>query len=98
MRLLKALQILFLLSLTLALFGGELVESYSLTDDVSNDLIQVSATPVHKCANLASCDLIQQEVVTAVEKLTVNPAVISFAGRDSSSASDLLRLLSIQRK
>jgi hypothetical protein len=94
----KTVRVLFLLSLTLGLFGGELGESIRLADDVSNDFVQVSTTQIHKCGNIAPVDLISQKSITVAEEPFPSLIVVSFAKPAFSSASDLLRLISIQRK
>ena len=98
MRFVKALRFLFLLSLTLGLFGGEISESIRLADDTSNDFVQVSAMHIHKCLEIASGHLFFQGSVGVAEELVPNLVFVPFAKPAPSSASDLLRLLSIQRK
>jgi len=98
MRFGKELRFLFLLSLTLGLFCGELGESFRLADDASNDLVQVSTASIHKCAEIASRDLISQRSITVPQELIVNFAVVTSTDAAPSSGPDLLRLLSIQRK
>jgi len=98
MRFVKTLRFLFLLSLTLGLFGGEISESVRLADDASNDFVQVSAKPTHNCGKIAPGDLISQGSIVVAEGLVPNIAAIPFAKLAPFSASDLLRLISIQRK
>jgi len=98
MRFVGALRFLFLLSLTLGLFGGEIAESVRLADDTSNDFVQVSAGHIHICGEIASGHLFFLNSVTVAEKLFPNLVVIPFAKPAPLSAPDLLRLLSIQRK
>jgi hypothetical protein len=98
MRSVKALRILFLLSLMLSLFCGEFGELVRLADDTSNDYIQVSASPIHKSGGIASEDLLTRSDFAVAQEfdfhLTLTPAVRP----GLSSGSSLLRLLSIQRK
>jgi hypothetical protein len=98
MRLVKAVQFLALLLLMVALFGGEVVESACFVNDVSNDYIQAPASPVHQFAKKAPADVVTQSSVNVAEALIPNVAVIPSVELSRSSASDLLRLLSIQRK
>jgi hypothetical protein len=98
MRFVKALRFLFLLSLALGLCGGEISESVRLADDTSNDFVQVSAKPIHNCGKIALGDLISQGSIVVAQGLVPNIAVIPFAKPAPFSASDLLRLISIQRK
>ncbi|HTZ48777.1 MAG TPA: hypothetical protein VMH20_14380 [Verrucomicrobiae bacterium] len=97
MRFVRALQFLFLLSLAVALFGGEVVESACFVNDVSNDYIQAPASPAHQLAKKAQTPLRQIGAI-GLGELASNFAVISSIKPAPSSASDLLRLLSIQRK
>ena len=98
MRFVKTLRFLLLLSLTLGLFGGEIGESVRLADDTSNDFVQVSAKPIDNCGEIAPGDFISQGSIVVTEGLVPNFAVIPFAKLVPFSASDLLRLISIQRK
>jgi len=95
----KALRFLFLLSLALGVFGGEIGESFHLTDDVSNDFVQVSASQIHKSGEIASARLISHLSLEVAEELVPCLAIIPFATPAiPSSGADLLRLVSIQRK
>jgi hypothetical protein len=98
MRLVRALQFLFLLLLASALFGGEVVESACFVDDVSNDYVQTPASFAHQFAKKAQADVIPQASIKVAEELILNLPVLPPIEPASSSASDLLRLLSIQRK
>ena len=98
MRFVRRFQLLFLLSLTLGLFCGELVESFRLADDVSNDFVEVSAAPISKGAETAQRDLRSRRGVTVFDESIRSLAVIPSTALVISSAQDLLRLLSIQRK
>jgi len=95
---LKKLRVLFLLSLSLGLFGSELCESFRLADDVSNDLVQVSVGRIHKSVETASQDLIPQRCIVVAEELVLDLAGLPSVEPAPSSGSDLLRLISIQRK
>jgi hypothetical protein len=98
MRWVKALQFLSFLLLMVALFGGEVVESACFTNDVSNDYIQAPASPSHQFAKMAPADVVSQCSVNVAEELIPNVAAIPSVEPSRSSAADLLRLLSIQRK
>ena len=97
MRLAKFIQFLSLFLRALALFGGEVGESACFVDDISNDFIQAPTSPAQKTAALAPANVMSQGSGTLAEelilKLLVTPSI-----EPASSASDLLRLLSIQRK
>jgi hypothetical protein len=94
----RALQFLFLLLLALALFGGEVVESAYFINDVSNDYIQAPTSRAHQFATKAPANVISQRSVSVAEELILNLAVTPSIQPAPTSASDLLRLLSIQRK
>lgn len=98
MRFVRRFQLLFLLSLTLGLFCGELVESLRLADDVSNDFVEVSAAPIAKGAEMAQWDLCCRRGFTVFDESIRSLAVIPSTAFAILSAQDLLRLLSIQRK
>jgi hypothetical protein len=92
------LQFLFLLLLAVALFGGELVESACFVDDVSNDYIQAPASPAHQYAKKATANVMSQRSIDVAEELILNLAITPSMEPAPSSVSDLLRLLSVQRK
>ena len=98
MRLVAALKFLFLLLLAVLLFGGEVGESACLVDDVSNDYILAPASPVHQLVQRAPAHVIFQGIFTVADELILELALIPPGEASRSSASDLLRLLSIQRK
>ena len=98
MRWVKALQFLSLLLLMVALFGGEVVESACFVDDVANDYIQAPASPAHQFAKKAPVSVLSQRSINVTEELIPSLAVTPSIEPAPSSASDLLRLLSIQRK
>ena len=98
MRLVRALKFLFLLLLAVPVFGGEVVESACLVDDISNDYILGPASPVHQLVQRAPAHVILQGSFKVADELTLKLAVIPSGEASRSSASDLLRLLSIQRK
>ena len=97
MRLAKSIQFLSLLLLALALFGGEVGESACFVDDISNDYIQAPTSPVHRSPALALANVMSQSGANLAEELIPNLAVTP-SSEPASSASDLLRLLSVQRK
>jgi hypothetical protein len=97
MRLDKAVQFLFLLLLVVAQFGGEVVESAHFVNDVSNDYIQAPASPAHQFAK-TSVGVGLERIINVAQELILDLAVIPAIGPAHSSTSDLLRLLSIQRK
>jgi hypothetical protein len=98
MRLVRVLQFLFLLLLALALFGGEVGESACFVDDISNDYILAPASPVHQLVDKASAQGISQDGLKIADKLILEVVVIPSGQASRSSASELLRLHSIQRK
>ena len=91
-----ALRLLLVLSLAVALFGGEVGESARFVDDVSNDYIEAPTSPVHKFTKMARTELIYQRSgkVGEVSILTLLPSTEP----PHSSGPNLLRLISIQRK
>jgi hypothetical protein len=101
MRLVRSLRFICLLLLSVALFGGEVGESACFVDDISNDYIQAPASPAHKFAAFASANVMSQSGATRgatfteqlIRNLGVTPSI-----EWAFSASDLLRLLSVQRK
>jgi hypothetical protein len=92
------LQFLFLLLLAVVLFGGEVVESACFVNDVSNDYIQAPASPVHKLPRSARAHVMSQRSINLKEELVLTLAVAPPIEPAPSSASDLLQLISIQRK
>ena len=76
MRLFNYLRVLLLLLLALGLIGGELGESFRLADDVSNDYVQVSASPAHKCVEIVFQSLISQESVAIAQELPLSFPVL----------------------
>jgi len=98
MRLARVLKFLFLLLLAVLLFGGEVRESACLVDDISNDYILAPASPVHQLVQRVPAHVIFQGSFKVADDLTLKLAVIPSGETSRSSASDLLRLLSIQRK
>ena len=105
MRLVRSLRFICLLLLALALFGGEVGESACFVDDISNDYIQAPASPAHKFAAFASANVMSQSGATrgATRGATFTEQLIRNLGVTPSiewafSASDLLRLLAVQRK
>jgi hypothetical protein len=92
------LQFLFLLLLAVALFGGEVVESACFVNDVSNDYIQAPASPVHKLLRSARTHVMSQRSINLPKELILTLAVAPPIEPAPSSASDLLQLISIQRK
>jgi hypothetical protein len=98
MRYVRALQFVFLLSLALTLFGGEVVESACFVSDVSNDYIETPVSPAHQFAKKAPADRVSQSYLNVAEELIPIVAVIPSFEPSRSSTPDLLRLLSIQRK
>jgi hypothetical protein len=97
MRLVKVLQFFCLLLLAVALFGGEVVESACFVNDVSNDYLQTSAL-AHQFAKKAPANAMSQNSINVAEELILILAVAPPIEPAPSSASNLLRLFSIQRK
>ena len=98
MRLNRVLQLLFLPLLLLALFGGEVCESACFVDDISNDYIEAPASPVLQSAKMTNAYVISQGKINVADELILHFAAVSSIGLSRSLASDLLSLLSIQRK
>ena len=98
MCLVRVLQFLFLLLLALVLFGGEVGESACFVDDTSNDYILAPASPVHQLVDKASAQGISQDGMKIAHKLILKFVAIPSGQASRSSASELLRLHSIQRK
>jgi hypothetical protein len=98
MRFVKRLHILFFLFLSLGVFSGQLLESFSLSDDVSNDFVDDSAAPVaSKNQEVAKNPGPALDITFRQEP--VPPQPVSRVGEPTiPSGRDLLRLLSIQRK
>ena len=90
--------LLLIVLLALGLFGGELGESFRLADDISNDYVQVSASAFHKSVDNGSQAEVSQRVAPIVQELILSIPVILFSEPSLHSASDLLRLISVQRK
>jgi len=87
-----------LLLLAVALFGAEVGESACFVDDFSNDYIQAPASSVDQLAKRVPAHLIFQGSFKVPEERTRKLAVTPSCEASRSSASELLRLLSIQRK
>ena len=96
MRSVRVLQFLFVLSLAVALYGGEVVESACFVNDVSNDYIESPASPVRKIAEMPPATVIPQINSKAAEELIWALAVTP--SDEPTLFSDLLRLISVQRK
>jgi hypothetical protein len=93
----RGFQILSILLLVCALFGGEVVESACFVNHVSNDYIQAPASPAHQFANKAFENVIPHNSKNVADESVLKLTVAASIGPAPSSASDLLRLLSIQR-
>ena len=98
MRLARALRFLLLLSLALALFGGEVVESACFVDDISNDYIAAPTSSVYKSSETATARAISPPSIKMAVEWISTPTTIPFTELARSSGLELLRLLSIQRK
>jgi hypothetical protein len=98
MRLVRALQFLFLVLLALVLFGGEVVESACCVDDVSNDYIRPAASSVQKFAKNPPAHVLLQRSINLKEELVLPLSVVPSIEPDHSAGSDRLRLTSIQRE
>jgi hypothetical protein len=98
MKFVRGSYFLFLFSLALGLFCGELPESFSLADDVSNDFVEVSFVPILEHVQIARGRVPSERrialAVPSVRNLQYLPAIEPVL----LSSPDLLRLLSIQRK
>lgn len=97
MRFLKRLGVLLVFTLALGLFCSEVPESLSLDDDTSNDF--VTSTPAHSLENIQT---VRQEANPrpGPAQIAAFPGVLPTYSCEPplSSGSELLRLLSIQRK
>jgi hypothetical protein len=87
----------------LGLFGGEIGESIRLTDDISNDLVEVSAPRSVQHAESGSPNPIIQSSVAVAEEIPLHCAIVPLTRSVSSSfsdlsASNLLHVLPVQRK
>jgi hypothetical protein len=98
MRRTKALQLLALLLLVMALFGGEVVESVCFVNDVSNDYIQAPSSPAHQLAKKAPANVVPPRSIAGKEELILNLAIVPSMELVLFSSSDLLQFISIQRK
>jgi hypothetical protein len=87
-----------LLLLVVVLFGAEVGESACFVDDISNDYIQAPASSAEQLAKGASAHLIFKGSFKVADELIPRLAVIPSGEASRSSVSDLLGLLSIQRK
>ena len=98
MRFVKTLYVALLFSLLLGLFSSELAESFSLSDDVTNDFVEDSAKPPADVTQ----EIRKRSEPTPQKFFGVKPhpqlPAIHPAEATLSSAPDLLRLLTIQRK
>jgi len=93
------LQFLFLLLLAVALFGSEAAESACFVDDVANDYIQTPpASLANKLPRSARTHVMSQRSINLAEELKLTLTVDPPIEPAPSSASDLLQLISIQRK
>ena len=82
----------------LSLFSGELGELVRLADDVSNDCVQLSASPTHKSDGVAAGDLVTGSGIDVAQEFDFRLAFTLSAKPGQPSGSSLLRLLVIQRK
>jgi hypothetical protein len=86
-------------SLALGLFSGEFPESSTLTDDVSNDFVEVSFALISRRIEFASAGSMPSERRISLAEETVQNLTVSLAiDPVLLSDSDLLRSLSIQRR
>ncbi|OLC84477.1 MAG: hypothetical protein AUH66_00730 [Acidobacteria bacterium 13_1_40CM_4_57_6] len=97
MRFLKRFGALLTLSLTFALFCGEVPESLNLSDDASNDFVEPTRGPKLVAAAVTSPEANLQRIAVPIATFPGLP-VVSFTTPILLSGPDLLRLLSIQRK
>jgi hypothetical protein len=97
MRFLKRFGALLTLSLTFALFCGEVPESLNLSDDASNDFVEPTYGPKLVAAAVTSPEANLQRIAAPIAPFR-GPAAVSLTRRVLSSGPELLRLLSIQRK
>src|SRR5690348_17031043 len=98
MRIVKKCYLLFLSSLALLLVCGQLPELFSLTDDVSNDFVEESLTPVSKSVESAPVPRVSQSGFIFEEESNRTPAITPSKQTTPSFSPDLVRLFTIQRK
>lgn len=102
MRVLKALYLIALFSLSMGLFCGELPEELRLRDDTSNDYVNdssASAARVNETARKENEQVPKQQigVKSAVPVKTEETAAPHSAGPTYDSGRSLLQLLSVSR-
>jgi len=102
MRMVKKSCLLVVFSLSFGLFCGELPESFSLSDDVSNDCVQEAFSSHAGEAHVAPGVRVPQREIASADLASQEPPSLSIVPSVAPSArsfgSHLLRLLSIQRK
>ena len=82
--------IFFVFCLAIGLACSEIPELLTLTDDVSDDFVLDSSAATTKCVEIALVDQTRETIR--------NLLVIPYANPVRLAGSELLRLLSIQRK
>jgi len=98
MQIVKRCYLLLLFALALLLVCGQLPELFTLIDDVSNDFVEESVAPAPQSVEAASVDTESQNLTVFGEESN-RTVVISPAARPLPAfQTDLLRLLTIQRK
>jgi len=97
MRFVKSLYLLFVLSLSLGLSCGELPESFSLSDDATNDFVEDSAAPVASEIQEVRKDPEPARDISFTEELVPQFPASRLVEPTLPSGRDLLRLFSIQR-
>jgi hypothetical protein len=90
--------LLFVFSLALGLSCSEIPELITLTDDVSNELVEDSCVSVSECMRIASRQLSSEREID-LEASVTNLLFAALSTRPAPwSGPNLLQLLSIQRK
>lgn len=97
MRFLKRFGLLLVFTLSLGLFCSEVPESFSLCDDTSNDF--VTSTPAHTLENTKTAHQ-EANPRPGARPIAAFPSVFLVYSSEPAlaSGSELLRLISIQRK
>jgi len=98
MRIVKSCYLVVLFSLAMLPVCGEFPELSTLTDDVSNDFVQESFTPVSESAQIRHVTAISQRSVVFKEESNRTVTISASKQPVPFSSPNLLRLLTIQRK
>jgi len=94
----KSFYFLLLFSLTMGLFCGEIPETCSLSDDVSNDCIEESSACHLKHTEVPAAPQVAERNISSLDELMSDFAAAPSVAVAEIAPASLLRLLSIQRK